>query len=297
VLAVLSLLALALAGAPAAARAEGIFVADCALSHRAPDDPIVFHGMPGASHSHDLFGNRSTDAQSTFRSLRHHAGNCLPAADRSGYWTPTLYRDDVAVDPVQVQAYYQDFFRYGRVLPFPPGLRMIAGQSSATSPQRGIVRWTCRDDQGVETARIPSCGSRFVTLRVTFPDCWDGRRLDSPDHRLHMAYNRAGGVELGPQRCPKSHPVVVPQLQLNVVYPIHNGSGVILASGPVVTAHADFFNAWRPSVLRHRVRAILNGGKACDDFLGCTTISPRNTEPVTARPRRKLVDRFYRDVG
>jgi Domain of unknown function (DUF1996) len=293
--AALVLLALLLvAGVPASARADGIFVADCAFSHRAADDPIVFHGMPGSSHSHDFFGNGSTDASTTLRSLRRSSGNCLPGDDRSGYWTPTLYRQGRALKPVQVQAYYQDFFRYGRVLPFPPGLRVVAGSPKAKRWQRGIVRWTCRDDQGGGAARPPSCGSKFVTLRVTFPDCWDGRRLDSPDHRSHMAYNREGGMELGPQRCPASHPIVVPQLQLNVVYPMHDGKGVLLASGSVLTAHADFFNGWKPAVLQRRVDDVLNGGKACDDFLGCAPISAPNTEPVIARPHAKLVDRFYR---
>jgi hypothetical protein len=294
-LAVLLLLLLGVAaGAPASARADGIFVADCGFSHRAPDDPIVFHGLADWSHSHDFFGNRATDASSTFGSLRRSAGNCLPADDRSGYWTPTLYRDGRALKAVQVQAYYQDFFRYGRVLPFPPGLRVVAGRQAARAPQRGVVRWTCRDDLGEGSAQVPSCGSQFVTLRIAFPDCWDGRRLDSPDHRSHMAYNRAGGMELGLQRCPASHPIVVPALQLNVVYPIHDGQGVTLASGSVLGAHADFFNGWKPAVLRHRVDDVLNGGKACDDYLGCATISTPNTEPVIARPKRKLVDRFYR---
>ncbi|HEX8856201.1 MAG TPA: DUF1996 domain-containing protein [Thermoleophilaceae bacterium] len=282
------------AGAPASARADGIFVADCSLSHRAANDPIVFHGMPGASHMHDFFGNASTNASTTLRSLRRNTGNCLPAGDRSGYWTPTLFRQGRALKPVQVQAYYQDFFRYGRVLPFPPGLRIVAGSHKAKRWQRGIVRWTCQDDQGEGAARPPSCGSKFVTLRVTFPDCWDGQRLDSPDHRSHMAYNREGGMEFGPQRCPKSHPIVVPQLQLNVVYPMHDGRGVLLASGSVLTAHGDFFNGWKPSLLKQRVDDVLNGGKACDDFLGCVRINAPNTEPVVARPNRKLVDRFYR---
>jgi Domain of unknown function (DUF1996) len=281
--------------APAGAGADGIFVADCSLSHRAANDPIVFHGMPGSSHMHDFFGNRSTDASSTLRSLRRRAGNCVPADDRSGYWTPTLYRHGRPLKPVQVQVYYQDFFRFGRVLPFPQGLRVVAGRADAKAPQRGVVRWSCRQDQvGGDPARIPSCGSTFVALRITFPDCWDGRRLDSRNHRSHMAYNRAGGMELGPQRCPRSHPVVVPTLQLNVVYPIHDGSGVRLASGHPLTAHADFFNAWSSVVLARRVDDVLNGGKACDDFLGCTTISAPNSEPVTARPKEKLLDRFYR---
>src|SRR5438128_12610277 len=42
------------------------FVENCAFSHRAPDDPIVFPGKPGLSHDHSFVGNESTDAFSTF---------------------------------------------------------------------------------------------------------------------------------------------------------------------------------------------------------------------------------------
>jgi hypothetical protein len=42
----------------------------CDFSHRNSDDPIVHPGNPGAAHSHDFFGNTSTDAFSTLESLR-----------------------------------------------------------------------------------------------------------------------------------------------------------------------------------------------------------------------------------
>lgn len=38
--------------------------------------------------------------------------------------------------------------------------------------------------------RWPVSKRTFLELHVTFPDCWDGVRLDSPDHRSHMAYSR-----------------------------------------------------------------------------------------------------------
>ena len=46
------------------------FVENCRYSHQAPDDPIVFPGKPGASHQHTFVGNRTTNASSTFGSLR-----------------------------------------------------------------------------------------------------------------------------------------------------------------------------------------------------------------------------------
>ncbi len=33
------------------------FLAECPYTHRAPDDPIIFPGLPGASHMHSFFGN------------------------------------------------------------------------------------------------------------------------------------------------------------------------------------------------------------------------------------------------
>src|SRR5262245_7000300 len=52
------------------------FKATCAYSHSASDDPIVFPGMPGASHRHDFGGNPSTSAYSTPETLLTVAGMC-----------------------------------------------------------------------------------------------------------------------------------------------------------------------------------------------------------------------------
>ena len=77
-----------------------------------------------------------------------------------------------------------------------------------------------------------------LSVRVVFPDCWDGRRTDSPDHTAHVARSRDG-------RCPDTHPVPVPQLIFEIRYPIHgDGHEVELASGGVHSVNADFINAW-----------------------------------------------------
>ena len=46
------------------------FVVTCTFSHRLADDPIVFPGQPGMSHLHDFFGANTTNAFSTYDSLR-----------------------------------------------------------------------------------------------------------------------------------------------------------------------------------------------------------------------------------
>ena len=86
----------------------------------------------------------------------------------------------------------------------------------------------------------------YLQLRVNFPDCWDGKHLDSPDHRSHVAYSRN-------YVCPASHPVKVPLIRLTVRYPITSGRGVYLASGGQFSGHADFFNAWNEAFLTRLV--------------------------------------------
>ncbi len=60
------------------------FIESCRLSHRAPDDPIVFPGKPGASHEHTFVGNSTTNAFSTYGSLRSSETTCERAARHRG---------------------------------------------------------------------------------------------------------------------------------------------------------------------------------------------------------------------
>jgi hypothetical protein len=250
---------------------RGQFASPCRFSHRLPDDPIVAPRRHGASHSHDFFGNSTTDADSTRSSLLRGGTTCRRAGDLAGYWVPTLYRDGRAITPRRANIYYRTAGREPRsIRPFPAGLRVIAGDARARVPQeRQVTSWHCGSESGVaESPTVPSCppGSR-LRMRVRFPDCWDGRRLDSADHKSHMAYSRRVPRRLrrggAPRRCPASHPVAVPRLVLNVVYPIAGGNGITLASGGQHSAHADFFNAWDQRALAALVRRCLNADRHC----------------------------------
>lgn len=47
--------------------------------------------------------------------------------------------------------------------------------------------------------------------------CWDGKNVDSPDHKSHVSYPQTGSFEsTGP--CPASHPVRLPQLMYEVMW-------------------------------------------------------------------------------
>lgn len=298
---------------------RGVFATPCGYSHSAPDDPIVHPGRPGASHLHDFIGSTTTNATSTFDSLRAGGTLCRRAADHSAYWAPALRRGGRRVLPTGATAYYRTADRSpGSIRPFPAGLRMIAGDPGATAPQDPrVIRWGCTgrvqphaSDRARRTARkrlglrftraisrlrrtagrgarrarairrmrlklrralrrvdrrhggVPTCprGAR-LRLAVTFPDCWDGTRLDSADHRSHLAQTlRVRGAL---NRCPASHPVAVPSLTVRLSYRTRGGPGVRLASGSANGAHADFFNAWDPAALADLVERCLNADVHC----------------------------------
>jgi hypothetical protein len=257
----LALLVAAALPAPAAAPPVRVseFVAECAFSHRNSDDPIVFPGEPGASHSHDFFGARSTNARTTHRSLRRSRTTCRPRADRSAYWVPTVLEGGKPVAITETDFYYLS--RHAdptRVRLHPKGLRIIAGNAKATGPEdEKVAFWSCRGAGSESYQRIPDCpGDSRLELLVRFPDCWDGRRRDSRDHQRHMAYSAAG-------KCPRSHPVQVPEVQFKVLYATGGGEGVEPASGEGHTAHGDFFDGWSRPALRRRVEDCLRPRVKC----------------------------------
>jgi len=249
---------------------SGVFASFCDWSHSRHDDPIVHPAHAGMAHRHDFFGNVTTDAHSTARTLRRGDTNCSIRADRAGYWTPSLYKAGRVVRPTRATAWYLKNGAGRRIRAFPRGLKLIAGDADAAQPQSpNIVNWSCAAESptaaGVSRAqgsRIPRCADRGVRLRVSFPSCWDGRRRDSRDHKRHMAY-RAWSQRTLSTRCPRSHPVPVPGLVLDIEYPIRNGDDVTLSSGRIRTVHADFFNGWRQHALRRLTRRCLARSRPC----------------------------------
>jgi Domain of unknown function (DUF1996) len=275
---------------PVAASAErattkGVFNVKCFFSHRAPDDPIVFPGVRGASHSHDFFGNVGTNADSTPDSLRRGATNCEHYApstgrrgDQAGYWVPTLYVNGLPVAAKEMAAYYtSDFRKTKRIVPFPPRLKMLAG------PDPRHAKIGCATEKGTllpGTATIaPTCapGTPLIA-RIGFPDCWDGRRQDSRDHKSHMRYS----TYISPTRyvCRGRHKVLVPKLQLEIVYDTIAGPTTRLASGDISTLHADFMNGWT----MRKQRQLVNDCLVPDMYCGLTD-GPVNP-PRKKRPRR-----------
>ena len=231
----------------------GEFVAFCDFSHRLHEDPIVAPGQHHASHSHDFFGNITTDAHSTVETLLAGGTTCDPVSDRSSYWAPTLYdAQGVEVGMERATFYYLVNVNNPTTLqPFPLGLKIIAGNAKATKPDEAEhIKWSCLGAPDSSTGDLITCpaGSKLELL-VNYPDCWDGVNLDSANHKSHMTYS-AGGL------CPATHPVAVPALQFKLRYNTTGGPGFKLSSGAGYTAHADFFNAWEPDAQLNRLQCL-----------------------------------------
>ncbi len=227
------------------------FRMECDIDHFGPDDPIVYPGTPGASHMHSFFGNKTTDAYTTPASLTANEGSCnyTGAFDRSAYWVPSLYNGSgtrFSATTQQLVVYYRKAGGPSgpMVHPFPVGLRIIAGDAKATSPQPQTVSfWDCGDG-GPVFPNVPDCTNSTSGVQpvgvVLFPNCWDGVHLDSADHKSHMAYSNPNtGV------CPADHPVSLPQLRYEMwENGTPGGSNFYLSSGGQYSMHGDFFAEW-----------------------------------------------------
>ena len=242
-------------------RLQGVnFIGNCTFSHRNTDDPIVFANTPGASHDHSFVGNRTTNAFSTTDSLLGGRTTCRRSAETAAYWMPTLYVDGNAVTPNGATIYYRRK-TVRRVTAPPSGFKMIAGDAKATSPQRRqITFWNCGVQAGVAASSTlsacPDTRGSGLRLHVTFPACWNGVSLDSPDHKQHVAYPTRG-------RCPAGYDVAIPQISLIYRYGITGEHSFELASGGVYSTHADFFNAWNQAELERLTQVCLNALRHC----------------------------------
>ena len=236
------------------------FQSFCTFSHALTDDPIVFPGVPGAAHLHHFFGNVTTNAASTYASLRAAPGTtCQPSADLAAYWVPALLINGTPIPPQAATFYYRGKSQtYQSVTAFPPDFRMIAGDQHTAVPQTGVTHWGCTDGSFTPSATVPTCPSGTqLKVVINFANCWDGVNLDSANHRSHVAYSSYLGV------CPGSHPVVLPAIQAIIRYPTTGGPNATLSSGSTLTMHADFFNAWDQAVLESRVQTCINAGISC----------------------------------
>src|SRR5574342_278987 len=233
------------------------WITTCQQSHINNDDPIVFPGQSNASHAHLFMGSRTTDANSTFSSLVDSATTCEMQGDKTGYWEPKPLNYNLHSNKGGL--FYYNGSSNARA--FPDGLKMIVGNSKATSEAtnwgiaQGRIRFKCGPGSNPETPYPPSsCSSGMLVTVVTFPNWWDGINLDSPDHISHMSYRKDA-----------AHPIELLRVKAYIRHAVPASQSIdfTLSSGPYYTYHMDFMDGWLKSELQRFIDNCVKTGKNC----------------------------------
>ncbi len=265
----------------------GAFRFICNAGQLSFDDPIVYPGQPGKSHLHQFFGNTAADANSTYASLRTTGNStCNSPLNRSAYWMPAMMNGNgQVVKPDYVAIYYKRLpandpkckLQGKACVDIPRGLRFIFGfdMLNHAAPKTGSGYFNCDGPTGISghyptivaAAKYCPVGNKLGAV-ISAPDCWDGKNLDSADHRSHVSYTYDPHTD-GRQICPATHPYVIPTFTLGAWYTTDatlDRSGVwdgafnswhlssdqmpAMAMTPGSTFHTDWFGAWDDTVLK-----------------------------------------------
>ena len=308
----------------------GAFRFICSAGQLAYDDPIVYPGQPGKSHLHQFYGNTAVNAHSTYQSLRTEGqSTCMSPLNRSAYWMPAMLdgRGNV-IRPDYIMIYYKrrpasdpkcdpssgDPQAMGICVPLPNGLKFVFGFDMLTGKApTGSTYFNC-DGAGATQGHYPDIvtaskycpsGSRLGAI-VNAPNCWDGKNLDSPNHRDHVSYASYGSW--GYLKCPSTHPYVIPGFTLGAWYTTdatldrsgtwepgktvtwHLSSDIMSGMAPAkpgTTFHADWWGAWDNTVMAMWMDNCINkllschsgnlgNGKGMKQFAGFSwTANPR----------------------
>jgi hypothetical protein len=272
----------------AAPDVKGAFRFICNAGQLRYDDPIVYPGQPGKSHLHQFYGNEGADASSTYASLRAGAtssceGDTPKALNPSAYWMPAMLDGaGNVVRPDFVSIYYKRRPKndpacnsdatpgtplagggavQGRCVNLPNGLKFIFGYDMLTGKApTGALWYNCQGPGSVpgksanlveEATKCPA-GAQLGAV-IEAPDCWDGKNLDSPNHRDHVAYGFYGNYGF---QCPTTHPYVIPAFTLGAWFTTDANVGNWRLSSDEMfpnlprgtTFHADFWMSWEPVI-------------------------------------------------
>jgi len=255
---------------------KGAFRVVCDYSHMNFDDAIVFPGQPWKAHLHAYFGNTGANYASTSESIRTTGNSTCTGGimNRSAYWMPAIIdsSNNAPVKPRIAQMYY----KHGVVQTIPRGLRMISGDmkrtTSVSTAWERKAWFECNGVYANHQDNLIACGQGSeLTLTVAFPPCWDGKNLDSPNHKDHMAFGENGV-------CPATHPKKLPTITMKTYYPVTKATGTAtwrLSSDNYAksgynagySAHADFMMGWDEAIHKVTVDRCINPAKDCHAHL------------------------------
>ncbi|EGX57206.1 hypothetical protein SZN_23921 [Streptomyces zinciresistens K42] len=272
----------------------GSFTSDCGTNEnelRNSDNVIVAPGVSnGAKHQHDYVGNQGNNAFASDQDLAEAKTSCENQEDKSSYFWPVLRIQDGSKDidadkpgggmdsnvgTIQQAKEAQLRFvgnRTSDVVAMPTALRIITGDAKAFT--NGLANantsWSCTgfEDRQV-TDKYPVCPQGSSVVRTSnFQSCWDGKNVDSANHRTHVSFVQADGT------CANGFQAI-PQLQVRLVYDVpaptfENGqvkNPFAVDSFPEqlhkpITDHNDFINFFSQNLMNKMVQCI-NDGQDC----------------------------------
>ncbi|MDQ0710945.1 hypothetical protein QFZ55_000397 [Streptomyces luteogriseus] len=273
----------------------GSFATSCGVNENGlfnSDNIIAAPGVTnGAHHFHDYVGNQSNNAFASDQDLAKAETSCDDQGDKSSYYWPVVRLQNGAqeqdaqkpgggiegnageiVTPKQVTLTFVGNPRE-KVTAMPRLLRIITGdaKSFVNGPANANASWSCTgfEDRQLKD-KYPLCPQGSDVVRTfKFQSCWDGRNIDSANHRTHVAFADAAG------NCPSGFRPI-PQLVQRIVYDIDAPS---LQDGgrttPLfavdsfpeqlhkpVTDHGDFINIFDEDLMGEMVDCI-NDGRKC----------------------------------
>jgi len=275
------------------------FTVNCVPLTIQRSDPIVQPGIP-SGHVHSVIGgNAFRRTMGPMDANKADSTTCDKAIDHSNYWVPHLYhqRADKMWELVPwtgSAVYYQK--RACNYAPglrscdknfvpmaFPDGFRMIAGdttrrtQNNSDFAQRAVAIMCIFDGGSKEYNGFPPRQCNTMRSEVYFPSCWDGKNLDSPDHRSHVAYPAIGDYNGGV--CPQSHPVALFSIfyEFFFVTSSYKDNKFAFANGDPTGYgyHGDFIMGWTDRNL------LQTAHKDCITASNCPTLG---NQPQESRP-------------
>lgn len=282
----------------------------CAQGHLSNDDHVLYPRQPGKAHLHDFSGNKTTNANSTSETLVGKQSTCnetlAPHASQSAaYWiTAAMNADGTVLRPDHNTVYYKALPstnplcgfpsaaltnpKVGVCIPFPNGLKMIAGsllvpgQPDKKGPLN--IRPTAHayiscfgtgSKSGAymnfDAARLASPICPDVHFIVEFPTCWDGKNLWKVD-RSHVVYPYDPHTH-GKKICPASNPYLITGVTIHYKYtptPAQWAAGLGFSSDTVDptlpkgwSGHADADLTWNTPVKDIAMAKCVEAHKNC----------------------------------